>query len=344
MAITPSTYSITGEDLPYTAAGLADLVRDAFIAAGWMTAWHDSFLSGSVENRILKVTHKAGVACGITYYWFQFTGANMFYALATGWNVSTHVPTGSTWLDFISTTTNATTNHMRFASLNAAQSITIKAYKDETTGLCVLLVVNGSTRFNIVLDNAEPNSSFIDLSKKHYAGLYWFRTRISGNVGYAGVQSYPFRLRKTLRGEGLRANTDPSVFGVSNTASEPWEPYSQGLLSGYVYGAPGNNTNDSNNFNFGTGAVIPLDINFPENNTLYSTTDSPPFVSARLLGLMGTAPSAEFAIIASYTQNSLTVGSRMVISIGVEEYEVITVTNSANLGTAPTMIIAARVV
>ena len=51
MAVTVEDYSATAT---WTASGLADIFRDAFIDAGLMTVWYDSFLN-TVENRVLEV-------------------------------------------------------------------------------------------------------------------------------------------------------------------------------------------------------------------------------------------------------------------------------------------------
>ena len=50
MAVTKQTYTAAAT---WTAAQLATLFENAFINAGLMTAWYDSFLSGTVENLVL---------------------------------------------------------------------------------------------------------------------------------------------------------------------------------------------------------------------------------------------------------------------------------------------------
>lgn len=112
MAVTKQTYTATPT---WTAAQLATIYRSAFIDAGLMTDWHDSFLSGSVENRVLRVQYDASKTYGTTFYWFMFTTSGAFLHVATGWNTATDQPTGTQFLDFFATTTNATTNHWQFS-------------------------------------------------------------------------------------------------------------------------------------------------------------------------------------------------------------------------------------
>ena len=56
MAVTKQVYTAAAT---WTASGLADIFQSAFIDAGLMTAWHDSFLN-TVENRVLAVDHGTG--------------------------------------------------------------------------------------------------------------------------------------------------------------------------------------------------------------------------------------------------------------------------------------------
>jgi hypothetical protein len=78
MAVTKQTYTASAT---WTASGLASIFRSAFIDAGLMTEWHDSFLN-TIENRVLEITYNGSKTYGKTYHWFQFTTSGVFYAQA----------------------------------------------------------------------------------------------------------------------------------------------------------------------------------------------------------------------------------------------------------------------
>ena len=103
MACTKQTYTATAT---WTASDLAQLFEDAFIDAGLMTAWYDSFLSSSVENRVLEVVYDGTKTYGKTYYWFMFTTTGVYLHVATGWDAPNNVPSGTQYLDYFSTTTS----------------------------------------------------------------------------------------------------------------------------------------------------------------------------------------------------------------------------------------------
>ena len=88
------TRQITTCLAPWTASQLANTFRDAFIGAGLMSAWFDSFTGSGLEHRILEVTYDASKAYGKTYYWFIFDSASVSVASCTGWDTSNKIPRG----------------------------------------------------------------------------------------------------------------------------------------------------------------------------------------------------------------------------------------------------------
>ncbi len=120
MAYTEETYTAAAT---WTTAQLADLFRDAFIDAGLMTAWYDSFANGGIENRVLEITYGGTNTHGKTYYWFMFSADGVRLHAATGWNAATDQPTGTQYLDFFATTTSDTVELVRYTSgVDADQS------------------------------------------------------------------------------------------------------------------------------------------------------------------------------------------------------------------------------
>jgi hypothetical protein len=356
MAVTTASYSVAAN---YTPAQFATQIRSMFIDAGLMTDWFASFANGGVENRVLEITYDGSKTYGKTYYWFQFSGADMFVHISTGWNTSTNIPqgvggAGTQYLDWLSTTTSATTNHMRVTAsgatgFNSSQSISIQRITSNVrTNFSVFLLVNGSTTLHFFIDKTAPIASLVDLDKVCYTSMMWCKLSTSNRVGEASFQLFSPRLRRSHLGQALRAMPGGSAFGASNTAVWPWETWfgAARQLGSITYGAIGNSSNEAGNYGFST-QVVTLPIAFNNTNPAYSADERPIFENL-LLNIYSTATLPEdFIIVAIYTSNTITVGSTLVITAGVEEYIVIAVANASTsvpLGEAPTMIFGGRTI
>jgi hypothetical protein len=352
MAVTTASYT---QNPPYTAANFADKFRDALIDSGLMAAWHDSFNNGALEHRVLEVTYDASKTYGKTYYWFIFSGADMFMHVTTGWNIGSHIPAGqggvgTIYLDWLSTATNTTANHLRLAALNAAQTITIKRYTYQT--FTVFLFVNGTTNYTLFIDRTAPLSSFVDLNKEIYMGAMWLRTRIpsGSNVALAAFQSFPLRLKRTHLGHMMRNET--GNYGANNNASPPYDVVtgSSVIFLNHTYGAAGNESSTPYE-NYAT-ANVPcwfLPNRFNNVNPDYATDVKPAYEGLVLspysaLTLPVSASGGEFVIYPIYNNNTLQVGATVVVTSGVEEYEIIACTNSQAINTRPSIAICARIV
>ena len=210
MAVVVETYNVA---INYTAAQYAAQIEEAFKDASLMAAWFDSFAVGAIEHRILKIEYDNTKTYGITYYWFIFSGADMFVHICTGWNATTHVPTGTQYLDFLSSLTNTTANHCRFAAQNANQSVTITRFtSQERANFSVFFIKNGSVEFNFFIERTAPIADIVDLSKVCYSSLMTGRTRISGNTGIVNFQLFPIGLQRHYLCNGMRGVTAPSQF------------------------------------------------------------------------------------------------------------------------------------
>lgn len=355
MPVTTQSYTANPT---YTAANFASIFRSALIDSGHMAEWHDSFANGGVENRVLEITYDGAKTYGKTYYWFQFSGANMFMHVSTGWNTGSDIPAGvggagSRYLDWLSSgstpVTNTTDNHMRFASFNAAQTVTIKRYTSGT--FTVFLFVNGTTNYTLIIDRTAPLSGFVDLDKEIYVGAMWARTRAIGNVAMANFPYYPVRLRRSHLGKSLRDYTSNNEYGASSTASTPWEIWNAGtenLTSNHVYGAVGNASGSFQNHDFGRNVIL-LPNGFNNVNSAYATDEKPVFQNLILspyssLALPVVSGAGQFVVYPVYDNNTLQIGATFVVSAGVEEYEIIQCQNGSVLNDRPSIIFGARTV
>jgi hypothetical protein len=358
MAVTTAPYSVSAN---YTPAQFATQVRSMFIDAGLMTDWFASFANGGVENRVLEITYDGSKTYGKTYYWFQFSGADMFVHICTGWNTSSNIPqgvggVGLQYLDWMSTTTSETTNHMRVtasgvAGFNSSQSVSMQRITSNVrSNFSVFLLVNGSTPLHLIIDRTAPIASLVDLDKVCYTSMMWCKLSTSNRIGQASFQLFSPRLRRSHLGQALRGIISSGAYGALNTALWPWEIWfgAANQLGNITYGAIGNRNSmyDGDNYAF-TVPVFTLPIAFTNTNPAYPA-DERPVLENYLFNLYSAATLPEdFAIIAIYNNNTVALGSTLQITPGVEEYIVIAVANASTsvpLGEAPTMVFGARTI
>lgn len=337
MAVTTDAYTASP---PYTASQFADVLRDAMIGAGWMSAWYDSFSDGSRQHRIFEDVVDGSKTYGKTYWWFIFDGADMFIHVCTGWNASTHAPTGTQYTDYISTQLNTTANHLKLATQNSLTTVTARYFKstNRTTFSC-LLIVNGSVSYNMVLDRSAPNSA-VDLDKEVYLRLYWARCATSSGNGRINMQHFPPRVKRSHLGAGLAFNPNTDTYGIG-TAGSPWEPAGAGAapLSNVIWGAPGRSDSNSANQAYGNG-VLELPIKFTSVNPSYGADKIAVFNSLRLYSYCDATLPTDFIFGPVYNSNTLTIGSTMTIN-GVT-YQIIAAANASNITVAPSMVFAAE--
>lgn len=218
MAVNKTTATVTAT---WTAAQLASGMRTALIDAGLMTEWHASFLSGSIENRVLEVNYAPAKTYGKTYYWFQFTTAGIFVAYSTGWNTGSNIPAGpagagTQYLDWFSTTTNATTNHNQLITLVNTTSCNIVQY---SAGNYAFFLLRQGTNFSTFSIN-KPGvvfQSWCDLDRGHHSGMIRYTALQGGSNNLSSVLSAysPFRLRRTWE-DGLVVGTATAAYSSLN--------------------------------------------------------------------------------------------------------------------------------
>jgi hypothetical protein len=310
MAVTKATYTATGT---WTASQLATIFESAFVASGLMTAWHDSFTSGSVENRVLAVTYDGGATYGTTYYWFQFTTSGAYLHVATGWTTGSDVPAGTQYLDYFSTTTNSTSNHWQFFSGASTSTARLHRYTSGTDADQSWYVIeNGTQRRCFTITPATMAlQSWLDLDRGAYCG---FSHVACGLVNSAGYVSF-------ARGPGLRRDlTIGSALNSSTTASD----YSSGIanniwLTGYV--GPGYSSTAASNW-AATNALVLLPVGFSATNPAYSTNSNPVFHSLPHNPYVVDSLPADLGLTFHYATNSFSVGDTMVVTAATEEWEV----------------------
>lgn len=312
MAVTKATYTANAT---WTAAALAGIFESAFIDAGLMTAWYDSFSSSGIENRILEVVYNAGKTYGTTYYWFMFTTSNVYLHTAGSWDAANNVPSGTVYLDYYSTTTSSTSNHTALldSSLSAATQATLTRYTSAINTGCSWFVLRNGTNsvcFQVPSPTYGP-AAFIDLNFYRY-----------NHVSVAGRSSTSSTPGNTLEFEHRSGHLRSTFLGSS---------YLRGFTSGTGYklihtltrfGLTSNLSGSTNNYptNYTDPAFL-IPVAMANTNTALSADHTPVFTGPPVNPYTGNQPD-DFAITAQYDITSAAVGDTYIVSSGTEEYEI----------------------
>jgi VCBS repeat-containing protein len=333
MAVTKQTYTATAT---VTGATFFTQLRSAFIDAGLMTEWHDSFLSSTVENRVLEITNAAGTY-GKTYYWFVISATGEFrYQVATGWTAGSDVPSGTQYLDYFATTTNSVGNHKALITVTYATDVKITRY---TSGDVNFFVISQGATYSCftIVKGSGSFQPWVDFSKGFLNLLYEVSPAVSASWGQVGFNRFCSLRRELGRGIALNGSTTLADY-TGTTASK-----TQGAE--YAYCGLGN---VSNNWtaNAGTTAVtrsaIVLPIGFNGTNGAYSTNSSPVFHSLPYSQWITTTMGSDFGITMLYTANTLGIYDTITVSAGTEVWEVMAFTNNATITTGATPVMLAR--
>lgn len=330
MAVTKQVYTL---DPTWTASALADTFRSAFIDAGLMTEWFDAFLSGSVENRILRVVNDATKTYGTVYYWFMFTTTTVAVHTALDWNATTHVPTGTQYQNYFSTTTNALTNHLGFLSnLSTATSLTLTRYTSAINTSCTWFLLRQSTVFRFLIPfGAYTATSFVNQNITAFNGL----TAIAGS-GYTYYSDLTFQ---HYAGHTRRTHLGAAYLNGWTSNSQYIETFDQQVYAsfGNVGGQAPSNANGGLNATYIPTAFTNTHTGLAENYT-------PVFTSVLCSPYLPALP-ADFALAVYYTSTAIAHQDTFIVSAGTEEYEVIArqLPSSSATGQATIMLLARTV-
>jgi hypothetical protein len=343
MAVTKATYTATGT---WTAAQLATIFESAFVASGLMTAWHDSFLSGSVENRILAVTYDGGATYGTTYYWFMFSTSGAFVSISATWDTGSHVPTGTQYLDYYSTTTNSTIYHSPLLGLSSTSDASIIRYTsaiDATQSWYAMVQGSSSMVFTI------PPASFtvapwIDMDKtmfSHFLTMY-ATCPVNAKGGMAGIYSRGCIRRSYPLGAAMDGYTNNYFKDVTHFVSSFTSPGrgSNDLISNMNYLG---STGWSGISNIGSSLLVPTGSSTA--NPAYSANFAPVFTGAPFSNCISTPNfAADFGIAFHYANNTMVRGDKLIVTASVEEWEILRVSNNPVVTTGASPMFLARVV
>lgn len=333
MAVTKQTYSASAT---WTASGAATLLRSAFIDAGLMTEWFDSFTSSGIENRILEVAYNSSKTYGKCYYWFMIDTTGIRVAVASGWNASTDAPTGTQYVDYFSTATNTTANHVSISgALSTGTQLDVVRYTSGISSSYSWFVIrNGSSPAPFFIAPASaPIVSWLDLSKFLFHHLiipsYTFSASASTQLAETRFVDV-YALRRSYRdGQGIRSSTSAYAFA---TNVSPLHAYRSAANSG---GSPSTTLATSGNI------AVPYGFNLA--NSAFSSDYTPVIFGYSYSPYITQAMPADFGLQFSYLSSAFSFGDRVVVSAGVEEWEVMDFRNNSTT-TSGSPLLLARVV
>jgi hypothetical protein len=341
MAATKQTYTASPT---WTAAGVATLFEDAFIDAGLMTTWHDSFANGALEHRVLEIEYDSTKAYGTCYYWFIFATTGVFISVAGGWNTGTNKPSGTQYLDYYQDRTNTTADHRRLG--DATITSTALELNRYTSGDYSWFVIrNGSTPTPFfIAPSSVTLPAWLDLDKILFHHFIQSNAQVTSATlgsarGYVEFISVHMLRRSFASAGAIRGTTTQDGF--------------RRFVPTMVYGALGNqNSNSTNAATFTSttlsttspdlsGLIVPY--GFSNTNSEYAT-DYHPIVNGYTYSLYtNDSMPSDFGLAFDYSGTSFSFGDQVVISATTEEWEVLQFANNTSTE-SPTALLLARVV
>ncbi len=317
MTVTKQTYTAAAT---WTASQVATIFQSAFIDAGLMIDWFDSFLSGAVENRILRVVYNGSKTYGTTFYWFMFSTAGVYVHVASGWDQVGHIPTGTQYLDYFSTTTNSTSNHAQMTVPGSTSTLQLIRYTSGVDLNQSWFLVKGSTQKFVftVVNGSKALQPWIDLNKGFYTGFHNMSLSGGGSTGRINFNGSPILRREVIRGCGLRGSVTLSHYGI-----DAWDE----TMIGYTAINHSNNSNSNHSIN---SPYVFLPVGFSATNPTYTTDSSPVFYGMPFSPYVVDPLPSDFGLAFHYASNIFATEDTFVVTSGVEEWELLDFASSVS--------------
>jgi hypothetical protein len=305
MAVTKQAYAAAVA--PWAITAVCNDVRDAFIDAGLMASWFDSFTSGGYEHRVLEIIYDNSKAFGKTYYWFTFNGVGIWLRTVSGWNAGTHVPSGTQYVDFFDSNTTALDSAFRLLTLSTSISFSCTRYT--SSGRSFLVLRTGSDFVTFTIDPASTTfRAFYDLAKGYHEGF--FRV-ITGNqlVGFACVNR---SRRSLLLGSSLNNSSFEAYFRT------------QISVCNYVLSRSAGSYSDSS---YPANSAYLLPGWTTAANPSAGSDYNPVFTGLRLSSVHAADLPADFGVSCIKKSNTLNIQDNATVAASVEEYEILNFRN-----------------
>jgi len=353
MAVTKETYTALAS-ASWTASDAANIFRDAFIDAGYMTDWHDSFTAAGYQFRVLKIEHDATKAYGSSFYYFAFSTGECGVSLASGWE--SNVPTGTQFLDYHRLPSAMSSIISNFGATNLAVSISGGNFSLSATSHLLLdrytsgddtkqswFVLRQGTNISrpfTILHKNTVLQPWLDLSKGVISGVSTVDARVFNRAGVLAFRQQENIRRALLFGQALRGDAEVTFAGSRFHGID---------YNSFVYQGLGSQSNSTfNNYGNATantnGGSMTLPVGKTSANPAFTTdyvpicTDLPwsPWTPTRL--------ADDFAVYMHYASNAIAYGNKFIVQAGTNEWETLAFANNAVVSDGASATFLARVV
>lgn len=318
---------------PWAITDVCNALKTSFIDAGLMTDWYDSFSAGGYEHRVLEMTYNAAKTYGKTYYWFTFNGVGIWVRTSTGWNATSHIPSGAggvagtASVDWFNTNTSALDGASQITTLSTSISFSVTSY---TSGGRAFFVVRTGTIYNtFTIDPAGTTfRTFFDLNLGYHSGIY----TIGCNGRRIMIYAINRNRRELLLGSSLNIGNDGQ--GQSVTVSMFSIPVNFGNYGGF----------------YGSAAIFPVDgFVLPgwttAANPSAGSNFNPVFTGIRLTSAHASDLPSDFGISSVKNSDVLAIQDNATVTAGSEEYEIIQFSNQGtNNGITSNPVFLARTI
>ena len=339
------------------------MLRDAFIDAGLMTAWHDSFtIDSSNIVRVLKVEHDSTKTYGSCFYAFHFntlsTTITLRLHLASGWNPSgtppVNVPTGTQYIDYERLPANYSASFYvgtpigvgsgSFPSFSTTSNVFLDRYTSQDDSKQSWFAWRNGTEVGrpfAILHEDTALHSWLNLDQGMISGFETVTTSIASRGGYLS-----FRLQENLRRCLL---TGTALRGVTGLTDGNYITFHMADFSCYTYlGLGSQSGNLSNNIGASgpspTGSAIALPVGKSSANPAFVTDYVPICTDLPWSPWTPTTLAADFGIYMHYNDNNIGYGDRFIVQSALNEWQVLSFANNANVNDGATATFVARII
>jgi hypothetical protein len=345
MAVTKQIYSLTAGFSP---TDVINQLGQAFIDAGLMVGWHDTFVIGGNSYGVLECVYDPTKTYGTTYYLFVADQYRVGVAVGTGWDTASNTFTGTQFLDYylqspdVYNSGNGRSTDMTAPMYyNTTSAVNIYRYTSTVNvNQSWFVFQQGLSTSNpfTIYNPAQTPYPWLDLDLGMIPGFHNLSVSTYGNTGIVS-----FFLQENIGRAYPCGQSTIGWTGIGNGSG-----LFHGLYKGmYNYvGSCKVSGQGSNNLNFGlsNGSATILPIASSTVNPAY-TQDYIPICSELPWTSFSSTPLAtDFGVYMHYANNTLNFEDRFVVDPGVEEWEILTCANNATVTTCPSPTFLARVV
>ena len=319
MAVTKQAYA--SATAPWAATSVCNDLRDAFIGAGLMSAWFDSFSSGGREHRVLEIAYDNSKTYGKTYYWFTVSTTGIWVRTSTGWNTGSDIPSGpgvagTQFVDWYDTNTSSLNGAAQMITLLSAVSFSVTRYT--ASGRSFFVLRTGTIFCTFTVDPASTTfRSFYDLNLGYHSGVYLVEILDIRGVRFRQMHR---NRRDLLVGSSINSDTDQSYYYLGIVVNQ--------------YPIPNTGTTGNGFTSPDAGFLLPGWT--ATANPSAGTNFNPVFNAIRLTSIHAADMPTDFGIASIKVSNTLAIQDNATVTAGSEEYEILNFSNRGFINTGLT--------